>query len=187
MFKYIRAGNLCYSRTRRVAYPEVGWDGREPGPYRASVYLYMYMHARAAYHTSAWGITVVKIVRRSTLQKIRRRLAVRHSDGAAFRGFAVASLRRFLPSFLALASPNFAIVINDNDSGTSFYYSRGITLSKCKALSIPRWYLKDDRVSCEPVLFCPFLFPVQGSLRNVFRYFRCLGNLDCLITLWKEI
>lgn len=79
--------------------------------------------------TLSRGITVVKIVlaiymtKDSPSSRNSARVCVSESVFGRRAPFS-------FPSFLRGAChppPHFAIVINDNDSGTSFYYSRGIT------------------------------------------------------------
>lgn len=116
--------------------------GRTRGAPRASASTY---GACGLFITLSRGITVVKIVLRSTLQKIHPRLAVQRVSRAYPRAFGRRApfVVSFLPSWpcLGRTPPNFAIVINDNDSGTSFYYSRGITF-EMQNDPIPRCYLK---------------------------------------------
>lgn len=111
----------------------------------SSLHVCIYVGACRLFITLSRGITVVKIVLRSTLQKIHRRLAVQRVSRAYPRAFGRRApfVVSFLPSWpcLGRTPPNFAIVINDNDSGTSFYHSRGITFEMQNA-PIPRCYLK---------------------------------------------
>lgn len=135
MFKYIRAGNLCYSADDQ----QYGALSRKYGrPWASRVVYLASIHAGAAcglFITLSGWYNCRKIVPRSTLQKIP---AVSRSSAPSAYPSVRAELPfvSFLPdlpiSSIGGAPPDFAIVINDNDSGSSFYYSRGITSRNAK-------------------------------------------------------
>lgn len=137
MLKYIRVGNLCSFRggggsaTFRI--PELDGVCRAAAMARSFGHLKFHVYAGRCglFITLSRSITVVKSSRDLHYKRF----------GVAASGLAVCVTEflsrpafRFLPSFLpALPLPclpclpsNFAIVINDNDSGTSFRYSPGI-------------------------------------------------------------